>query len=52
MAKWYMEVLDIKGEFLHGEFEDGEKIYREIPKGFERFYASNLMLLLPTTLYG
>jgi hypothetical protein len=24
----------------------------EIPKGFERFYASNLVLLLLTTLYG
>jgi hypothetical protein len=52
LAKWYMEVLDIKGAFLHGEFEDGERIYMEIPKGFERFYASNLVLLLLTTLYG
>jgi hypothetical protein len=47
-----MEVLDIKGAFLHGEFEDGERIYMEIPKGFECFYASNLVLLLLATLYG
>jgi hypothetical protein len=47
LAKWYN-----KGAFLHGEFEDGEKIYMEIPKCFERFFASKLMLLLLTMIYG
>lgn len=52
MAKMYMEVLDVKGAFLHGEFEDGEKIYMKIPQGFEKYYPANYVWLLLTTLYG
>lgn len=52
MASMYMEVLDVKGAFLHGEFEDGEKIYMEIPQGFEKYYPKNHVWLLVRTLYG
>lgn len=52
MAKWHVEVVDVKGAFLHGEFEDGEIIHMEIPKGFERFYKKNTVLKLKKTLYG
>jgi hypothetical protein len=35
-----------------GKGTQTETVNMEIPKGFERFYASNLVLLLLTTLYG
>jgi Reverse transcriptase (RNA-dependent DNA polymerase) len=52
LAKWHVEVVDVKGAFLHGEFEDGEIIHMEIPKGFERFIRRILFLKLKKTLYG
>jgi hypothetical protein len=27
MADWQGQIVDVKGAFLHGEFEDGELIY-------------------------
>ena len=52
MAGWYAEILDVKGAFLHGEFEDGEEIYMEVPQGFEEYYPDNVLLKLLRTLYG
>ena len=37
MAGWHAEVLDIKGAFLHGEFEDEERVYMKISQRFEEF---------------
>jgi hypothetical protein len=45
-------VMDVKGAFLYGEFEDGEKIYSKILLGFERFNPSDTVLLLKKMLYG
>ena len=52
MAGWYAEVLDVKGAFLHGLFEDGEQIYMEVPEGFEKHYGAGFVLLLLRTIYG
>jgi hypothetical protein len=41
-----------KGAFLYGNFESGEKIYMDVPQGFERFYAKNTILLSLKTIYG
>jgi hypothetical protein len=30
LAKWYAELINVKGAFLHGEFEEGETLYMEI----------------------
>jgi hypothetical protein len=49
MARWCAMLLDVKGAFLCG---NGEKIYMEIPQGFERFYGKNSVLLLLKTIYG
>ncbi len=38
MASMLAHVVDIKGAFLHGEFEDGEIIHMEIPQGFEKHF--------------
>ncbi len=45
-------VVDIKGAFLQGEFDDGEKIYIKIPLEFEEFYDDDTFLLLKKCLYG
>ena len=39
-------VVNVKGAFLYGKFEDGEKIYIKIPLGLEKFYDGNTVLLL------
>ncbi len=45
-------VVDIKGAFLHGEFNNREKIYIKIPLGFDEFYDDNTVLLLKKCFYG
>jgi hypothetical protein len=52
MANWYGELLDVKGAFLHGEFEEGEALYMEVPEGFKRYYPMEFVLLLLKTIYG
>jgi hypothetical protein len=53
MARWCAMLLDVKGAFICGNFEnDGEKIYMEVPHGFESFYPKNYVLLLLKTIYG
>ena len=53
MAKWCGELLDIKGAFLHGDFENGEDLCMEIPEGFEKHYdVNNFVLKLLQTIYG
>jgi Reverse transcriptase (RNA-dependent DNA polymerase) len=52
MAGWWAELLDVKGAFLHGVFEKGQKVYMEVPQGFEKYYPKNRVLLLLKTLYG
>ncbi len=37
MADWQDQIVDVKGVFLHGEFEDSEVIYMKVPRGFEKF---------------
>ncbi len=44
-------VVDVKGAFLYGEFEDGKKIYIKILLGFDKFYSSNTVLMLKKMLY-
>jgi hypothetical protein len=47
-----MEIMDIKGAFLLGEFKDGHKMFLEVPQGFEEYYPKDCVLLLLKTLYG
>jgi hypothetical protein len=51
MQSGIAHIVDVKGAFLYGEFEDGEKIYIKILLGFKGFYLSNTVLLLKKTLY-
>jgi hypothetical protein len=53
MAGWVGKLLDVKGAFLHGDFEDGEEAYLKIPEGSEKHYdPASYVLLLLKTLYG
>jgi hypothetical protein len=52
MADWQGQIVDIKGAFLHGEFEDGEIIYMKVPHGFEKFYPDDVVLKLKKCIYG
>ena len=37
MAGWWAEILDARGAFSHGEFEEGQEVHMDAPQGFERF---------------
>jgi hypothetical protein len=52
MAGWHAELVDVCGAFLHGEFGEEEKIYMEVPQGFEKHYQEGTVLLLLKTIYG
>jgi hypothetical protein len=52
MADMIVHVVDVKGAFLHGEFEYGKKIHMKIPKGFEKYFPAESVLLLLKCLYG
>lgn len=48
---WTSQVIDVKGTFLKGRFEGGEKLYLKIPEGFEEFYNKDDILYLKRTIY-
>jgi hypothetical protein len=52
MANMIAHVVDVKGAFLHREFEDGEKIHMKFPRGFEKHFPVESVILLLKCLYG
>jgi Reverse transcriptase (RNA-dependent DNA polymerase) len=52
MARMATDENDVKGAFLNGKFSKGEQLYMEVPEGFERFFPSNVVLLLLKNIYG
>jgi len=48
----WLDVIDVKGAFLLGDFEDNVTIYMEIPQGFKQWYRTNEVWLLLQTIYG
>jgi hypothetical protein len=52
MQSGIAHVLDVKGTFLYGKFEDGKMICIKVALGFEKFYSGNTALLLKKTLYS
>jgi hypothetical protein len=52
MAKWDMEILDIKGTVLHPEFANDAKDLLESFSKIREVLPSNVIFLLLTTLYG
>jgi Reverse transcriptase (RNA-dependent DNA polymerase) len=35
MANWKAHVIDVRGAFLKGNFDENEVMYLEVPEGFE-----------------
>jgi hypothetical protein len=52
MAEVSAHVVDVKGAFLHGEFDDGEVIHKKVLQGFEKHFPEGNVLLLKKCLYG
>jgi hypothetical protein len=52
VADLWTEIVDVRGAFLNAEFDDGHKMYVTVPKGFEKNFPGNVVLLLKRTLYG
>jgi hypothetical protein len=53
MTGWCGELLDIKGAFLHGDFNKGKNLFMGVPKGFEKFYdPRKYVLYLLKAVYG
>ena len=52
MAGMLAHVVDVKGAFLHREFEDGEIMHMKIPQGFEKHVPEGSVLLLLKCLIG
>ena len=53
MASWFGQIVDVKAAFLNDHLDqEKEKMYLEIPEGFERFYPTNVYLLLLKALQG
>ena len=53
IAGCIVNILDVKGLFLHGEFDEGkEKIYISVPEVFEGIFRSHVLLILIKTIYG
>jgi hypothetical protein len=52
IADWHGWIVDVKGAFLHGDFEDGKVIYMKVPCGFEEYYLENVVLKLKKCISG
>ena len=53
MTGWIGYLVDVKGAFLHGEFENDEQIFTKIPEGFEKYWDPKTWAWkLLKTVYG
>jgi Reverse transcriptase (RNA-dependent DNA polymerase) len=52
LAGWVGYIVDINAAFLHGQLEEKHKMYLSVPKGFKKYYRSDVVLLLQQTPYG
>ena len=44
---WTAKLVDVKGAFFHGKFDNNKEIYTKVPQGIERFInLRNYVLLL------
>jgi len=49
---WANQLVDVKGTFLCGNFQDEKPIYMKVPEGFETYYVEGMVLRLMRTIYG
>ena len=46
MAAFGSHIVDVKGAFLHSEFDNGEVIYFKVPQGFETYYDDPKLIVI------
>ena len=49
---WANQLVDVKGAFLCGNFQEEKPIYMKVPEGFETHYTEGMVLKLMKTIYG
>jgi hypothetical protein len=53
MTVWTAQIIDVKGAFLHGEFDENyEEVYLRPPKRFQHIYGNDVVVLLLKAIYG
>ena len=52
MASMIAHVVNVKGAFLHCDFEDSKKIHMKLPRKFEKHFLERSVILLLKCLYG
>jgi hypothetical protein len=52
MANWTAHVIEVRGVFLKGNFEDNELRYLEVQEDFEKHYKEGTVLELKRTIHG
>ena len=52
LGSWTGTLVDVIGAFLNGRFGSEERVYMEVPEGFEKYYGSGVVLFLLRTIYG
>ena len=53
LGNWFTKIIDVQVAFLHGQFQQQkEKLYTEVPEGFEKYFPHNAILLMLQTIYG
>jgi hypothetical protein len=52
LTEWEWHVIDVKGAFLKGRFNDGEEMNLQISQGFEIYYEKGTVIKLQRTIYG
>ena len=52
MCNWYSYLIDVEGAFLNATFDNGERIFVEVPEPFRKWYPSYVLLMLQKTMYG
>ncbi len=52
MTGWVAKVVDVKGAFLHGEFNNVKEIYMKVPQGWEGYNSNTAVLKLIKCIYG
>jgi hypothetical protein len=43
---WTLEIIDVEGAFLQGKFENGDKLYIEVPDEFKEWYPGDMNVLV------
>jgi hypothetical protein len=52
MTNWQGQIVNVKGAFLHREFEEGTVIYMKVLHGFVKVYPDDVVIKLKKCIYG